>query len=216
MSVRCDSDAGSSDSSSATNGTILMGCDPTHILALHCSLPRYFQRSKTHGRRILLHPVHSLVLAAHCAKLPSLPSSAKSSDGSIDSLPVVPIRVPSPEAFVFLDRWLYTHDNERLVKTLLHPQQHRASGDAELDDFYMHHPLPTTLSALTSAALELHAAFLASRAVSLLRLKQHAGFLQAFWANLHALGVSDDSLSETLDVAWEIILAALILRTCRI
>ncbi|KAJ6565631.1 hypothetical protein DFH09DRAFT_1314926 [Mycena vulgaris] len=66
------------------------------------------------GERDVTHtilPVHVLVLAAHCAKLPRLPpwAPAGSSRAASATLPVLPLTLPSPHAFAILHAFMYTH-----------------------------------------------------------------------------------------------------------
>ncbi|KAJ6573022.1 hypothetical protein DFH09DRAFT_1312303 [Mycena vulgaris] len=56
-------------------------------------------------------PVHAVMLAAHCTKLPRLPPSAPagSSRTASATLPVLPRTLPSLHAFAILHAFMYTH-----------------------------------------------------------------------------------------------------------
>jgi hypothetical protein len=89
------------------------GVCPTHMLAVYSSRPT------TSPRKVTLFPTHQLVLAAHCANLPALPaSSATHHAGTSATVPVVPLCLPSPEAFPLLQSYLYTKNTENLSNVL--------------------------------------------------------------------------------------------------
>ena len=89
------------------------GVCPTHMLAVYSSRPT------ASPRKVTLFPTHQLVLAAHCANLPALPtSSATHSAGTSATVPVVPLCLPSPEAFPLLQSYLYTKNTENLSNVL--------------------------------------------------------------------------------------------------
>jgi hypothetical protein len=108
---------------------------PTHVLGLH-------------GKRVLTGPitqtqiltsfipVHSLVLAANCAKLPPFPPSnervTRNSDGREFILPVVPFLLSSRLCFPMLLEYLYRksrlHLLARLFKTSEYPSEFNAAS----------------------------------------------------------------------------------------
>lgn len=90
------------------------GVCPTHMLAVYSSRP-----TTASPRKVTLFPTHQLVLAAHCANLPALPaSSATHTAGTSATVPVVPLCLPSPEAFPLLQSYLYTKNTENLSNVL--------------------------------------------------------------------------------------------------
>jgi len=173
---------------------------PTHFLALSTN-----SKSQTSsGDQLPLVPTHSLVLAAHCASLPRIPPSNPQANGNTVTIPVLPLAVPSPQAFQTLHQFLYTHNVASLLHSLL-PS------------------LPSTfLSTLSSSAIhstlasgpKLHQ--LSSHCFSNAQhgqptqiLMGHAQHITALWRNAIALGVHDKDLWDVIDLAWEIVLGSL-------
>ncbi|KAF8882467.1 hypothetical protein BD779DRAFT_1543443 [Infundibulicybe gibba] len=93
----------------------LLACPlpPTHLLAV-----------RTQGsKRAIAYPTHLPVLAAHCAALPTLPSSraAPNPDTSVHALPLVHITLPAPHLFPRLLAYLYTKHPRALFPVLPPP-----------------------------------------------------------------------------------------------
>ncbi|KIM48682.1 hypothetical protein M413DRAFT_437866 [Hebeloma cylindrosporum] len=103
---------------------------PSHLLAIPSTIP---SANGTSRQKITLYPTHEIVLAANCTSLPSMPkSSAATAEGNTRrtvTLPIVGLRVPSPEAFPLLHAYLYTHDLPALQNMLL-PAEWAANVDA--------------------------------------------------------------------------------------
>ncbi|KAF7342068.1 hypothetical protein MVEN_01794100 [Mycena venus] len=98
------------------NDVVAAAC-PTHILAVYNDAPLGFGQK----RHVSLFPVHDLVLRVHCAGLPALPLSQPSTSSSHATIPIVPLRLPSPETFPLLHAYLYTHQPATLLASLAHP-----------------------------------------------------------------------------------------------
>ncbi|THV05706.1 hypothetical protein K435DRAFT_789975 [Dendrothele bispora CBS 962.96] len=93
---------------------------PTHMLAI------YGRPSPTKKTQVKLFPVHAMVMAAHCARLPPFASSP-----NVDSVvspspvphettvPVRPICLPHPQSFSALLQFLHTCRPEVLYKVFL-------------------------------------------------------------------------------------------------
>lgn len=93
---------------------------PSHLLAIPSTVP---SSNGTSRQKITLYPTHEIVLAANCGSVPTMPkSSAATAEGNTRrtvTLPVVGLRVPSPEAFPLLHSYLYTHELSALRNLLL-------------------------------------------------------------------------------------------------
>lgn len=97
------------------NDAVAAAC-PTHVLAVYSSTPA----PPSQKRKVTLFPAHDLLLAAHCANLPALPASKLSTSScATATLPVVPLCLPSAEAFPFLQAYLYTKSTASLFTSLL-------------------------------------------------------------------------------------------------
>jgi len=98
------------------NDVVAAAC-PTHMLAVYNDAPLALGQK----RHVSLFPVHDLVLRVHCANLPLLPLSRPSASSSHATIPVVPLRLPSPETFPLLHAYLYTQQPTTLLASLAHP-----------------------------------------------------------------------------------------------
>ena len=154
---------------------------PTHLLAVHTKPTT----------RVSLFPVHAIVLAAHCARLPPFPQSGSRTPaeaGSKISLPVTPFCLPNPETFSIILYYLYTKRVDRLFSALLPlPLQGRKSIDQ--------------LSRTYSSTFTVQA------------LLSHAAKVHGLWSNVAALGIFDGRLWQVIEVAWEVLLKALAVST---
>ncbi|KAF9078622.1 hypothetical protein BDP27DRAFT_1309890 [Rhodocollybia butyracea] len=84
-------------------------------------------------------PVHSLVLAAQCARLPELRTPKHAVSHTL-SLPVIPLAVPSPAAFTILRTFMYDHRLDAVLKALFpcHPASSRTSSGHNLQTLTTH------------------------------------------------------------------------------
>ncbi|KAH7928837.1 hypothetical protein BV22DRAFT_1003883 [Leucogyrophana mollusca] len=173
---------------------------PTHMLAVYARQP---SSSSAVRRRVTLFPTHSIVLAAHCANLPSLPPYAPTSvpdaPGSSISIPVVPLCIPSPDTFSRLSNFLYTKRVDHLLASLL-PCPPPAS---------LCSPSLNSSEAAQSFSAKLAATYTAQALLS------HAMTVHGLWRNACALGVSDERLWGAMDVAWEVLLGSLAVATAK-
>ncbi|KAJ7441210.1 hypothetical protein FB451DRAFT_1298914, partial [Mycena latifolia] len=174
---------------------------PTHALAIAAAPAKgsHPERDAPHA----IFPVHAVVLAAHCAKLPRLPPAPPPAPSRAASatLPVLPLTLPSPQAFAILHAFLYTHRLAPALASLLplppaflEPLTH-ASLTAALDSPSTRHALAAHLCAAASGNLSV--------------LMGHAGHVKELWQDMVALGVYDAELWDALDLAWEVVLGAL-------
>ncbi|CAE6429473.1 unnamed protein product [Rhizoctonia solani] len=165
---------------------------PTHLLCVFN--PHAGKASKGH-----LFPAHSLVLASQCSKFPQVGPATRTIDHERGTtrLPVVPLPVPHPASFGFLNAYLYTRRVDKVLATLI--------------------PLPTQILASISAGManqpacgaipQLSAAM--SRTFTLPALVDRAGVIHGMWSNCKALGVDDDRLWKVLELAWDIVVASI-------
>ncbi|KIJ36203.1 hypothetical protein M422DRAFT_179763 [Sphaerobolus stellatus SS14] len=153
---------------------------PSHLFAIY---------SKT-SSHVSIHPAHALILAAHCANLPSLPPSTSSpaADSLPDelklTLPVVPLCLPSPPNFPMLLHYLYTKKIDHLLASLL----------------------PAT-SFSTSSMDQMTSNFAATFTIQ--ALLTHAARVHGLWSNVVALGVFDEKLWKAMEMVWDVLVGAL-------
>ncbi|KAF8134174.1 hypothetical protein K438DRAFT_1539197, partial [Mycena galopus ATCC 62051] len=176
---------------------------PTHALAIAPS-----SSSGEHDAPHAIFPVHAVVLAVHCAKIPCLPPSSRApSISAAVTLPVFRLALPSPQAFSILHAFMYTRRLDTALGTLL--------------------PMPPAfLESLSASTLQTSesvvAAALANPAVchtlaahlyslSGSNLIVHAVHVKELWQDMVALGMYDVALWSALDLAWEVVLGAMIL-----
>ncbi|KAF7344464.1 hypothetical protein MSAN_01928000 [Mycena sanguinolenta] len=152
---------------------------PTHALAISNSSPS--ESSDT----LLIFPIHALVLAAHCSKLPVLPPPAQRTSASVH-LPVLSLTVPSAPAFAILLAFMYSH---RL--------------DAVLDALF---PVPPFLLAQTHTQ---NAHLCAASKANVQVLMIHTAHVKDVWQDMVALGIDDVALWDTVELAYQIVLGAL-------
>ncbi|KAF5384075.1 hypothetical protein D9615_003424 [Tricholomella constricta] len=166
---------------------------PTHILAV--------SSSKNPSDQAMMFPVHSLVLASHCAQLPRLPPSHQQPHSPTVHLPVLPLSIPSPAAFAVLHSFMYHHRLEAVLKALFPmPSGFLQSVSHE-----------AVLGALASGSTlhQLSSYLCASASGNLSTLTTHTAHVKELWQDMAALGLHDPELWDTLDLAWEVVLGAL-------
>ncbi|KAF5337606.1 hypothetical protein D9758_014915 [Tetrapyrgos nigripes] len=175
---------------------------PTHALAVCPS------RSSGHDSQALIIPVHHLILAAHCARLPTLPPSPFQTRGrDYLDLPVVPISLPSPHAFTLIHKYLYTHSLDDVLKSLIPlPSSFLPSSSTPSLNRETLCTLMTSESTLSSLSHHL-----AEHALhNLSTLMTHVTHVKDFWQTLVVLGVYDWALWDVVDLAWDVCLGGLV------
>ncbi|PFH53471.1 hypothetical protein AMATHDRAFT_54553 [Amanita thiersii Skay4041] len=172
---------------------------PTHMLAVYGPLPK---QNPSARRRVTLYPAHSLIFAAHCAKLPPFSPvllPAREAEGDVPqevTVPIQPLLLPSPQTYALLTAFLYTKRVDVLLRTLMPPGC----------------PLPLKLEDKSQTALQSFAARLAGTYTPQMLLQQTMT-VQGLWQNVCALGVFDDELWDTMDLAWKVLLTAISIST---
>ncbi|KAF8182992.1 hypothetical protein K438DRAFT_1839403 [Mycena galopus ATCC 62051] len=175
---------------------------PTHALAISPA------SSKSSSGKASIFAVHSVVLAAHCAKLPPLPPARAPSASGAVTLPVLPFALPSPPAFTILHAYMYTHRVDAVLAALLPlPSSFLAPLSASSGS-----GAASTIAAALASPPHLHtlAAHLASHSSSnISTLLEHAAHVKELWQDMVALGMYDPPLWSALDLAWEVVLGAM-------
>jgi len=173
---------------------------PSHFLALSTS-----SKSQTSmSDQLPLIPTHSLVLAAYCASLPRMPPSNSQPHGNTVTIPVLPLSVPSPQAFPTLHQFLYTHNVPGLLSSLL-----PSLPSAFLSTLSSSGIQSTLASGPKLHQLSAHCLSNSQHGQPTQILMAQAQHITALWRNAIALGVHDKDLWDAIDLAWEIVLGSL-------
>ncbi|KAI0363965.1 hypothetical protein BV20DRAFT_1039635 [Pilatotrama ljubarskyi] len=198
---------------------------PTHVLAILSSrsssstptVASFTDKASLPASATMpLYPVSALVLAAHCSLLPPLPQGLPSNGRRATlTLPVIPLTVPSPETFALLHAYLHTMRPDTLLASLLPgiassiPQMSAASSSAGSGKLVY-------VSQFSSERLLRLAHALAGAAFqrggpqgAMGGLMAHVKLINGLWQNVCALGVFDAELWGVMDLAWEVVLAAM-------
>ncbi|KAJ3826662.1 hypothetical protein F5878DRAFT_28136 [Lentinula raphanica] len=166
---------------------------PTHVLAVSSS-------KSPHESNALMIPVHSLVLAAQCARLPQLHTPNTPVSHTLN-LPVIPMSIPSPRAFTILRSFMYDHRLDRVLEALFPVP---SSFLANLS----HSGIRATMS--SGPALHQLSLYLCeASSQNLQTLTACTARVKDLWQDMVALGLFDTELWDTLDLAWEIVLGAM-------
>ncbi|KAF7343299.1 Clampless protein 1 [Mycena venus] len=178
---------------------------PTHALAI---APPAKSSSGERDAPQAIFPVHAVVLAAHCAKIPRLPSPPRTHSASASvTLPVLPLALPSPQAYSILHAFMYTHRLDAALASLL------PMPPAFLESLCSTSQTPASVvaAALNTPAVRhtLAAHLCASSGGNLSALMAHAGHVKELWQDMVALGMYDLALWDALDLAWEVVLGAM-------
>ena len=166
---------------------------PTHMAAVYSSAP-----SAPEPRRVTMYPVHQSILSLYCANLPVLPPSTPcpATPSSPFQVPVVPLALPHPESFPLLTQFLYLKDKQPLFQTFLGLIPVNEPGE----------DLDRTVTKYSTILAQNY---------TTQRLASQAAKLHGFWRNAYALGIFDVDLQVFFDLAWAVLMAALILSSSR-
>ncbi|CDO68613.1 hypothetical protein BN946_scf184996.g44 [Trametes cinnabarina] len=199
---------------------------PTHVLAILSSrssattptMASFADRSSLPASTTVpLYPASALVLAAHCALLPPLPQGLPPTGRRAAlTLPIIPLTIPSPESFPLLHAYLHTMRPDTLLASLLPalasslPQMPNASSSAGSNRSvyvaqFSADRLVRLAHTLAGAALQRGG----SQNTAIGVLMAHVKAVNGLWQNACALGVFDAELWGVMDLAWEVILAAM-------
>ncbi|KAI9056480.1 hypothetical protein FKP32DRAFT_1468529 [Trametes sanguinea] len=179
---------------------------PTHVLAILSSrssattptMASFADRSSLPASTTVpLYPASALVLAAL-------------------TLPIVPLTIPNPEAFPLLHAYLHTMRPDTLLASLLPalasslPQMSGASSSAGSNKVvyvaqFSADRLTRLAHGLAGAALQRSGSQSGAMGV----LMAHVKVVNGLWQDVCALGVFDAELWGVMDLAWEVVLAAM-------
>ena len=170
------------------NSTIIY---PTHMLAVTN------MQQPTNRRKVNLYPVHSLVLAAQCAKMPSFPPtptiSTDQQTHQVIKLPVLFITIPHPESFTALLVYLYCKDPVKLAKDLM--------------------PLPPPMTLFEDSSQVVQYATNLAMTFTDGALLRFASLIHGLWRNVCAFSIDNDTLWTAIDTLWEVFISALTMST---
>ncbi|KAJ3798073.1 hypothetical protein GGU11DRAFT_682331 [Lentinula aff. detonsa] len=180
---------------------------PTHMLAVYAPVPKKPENAPASWvppkTDVKMYPVHSLFMAAHCAKLgpfPPSPTAFESSPASNEprsiTLPVRPLCLPSPSTFPYLLHYFYLRREEVLF---------RAFFPCEFSTEFVENC--TSEEEIRSLATHIGRTFNPSV------ILKHAKVIHGVWQNACALGAFDDALWMAIDSAYEVIINALAIGT---
>jgi hypothetical protein len=176
---------------------------PTHILAI-CG-PKSSSASNQ-PPHIILQPTHRFILASQCTNLPEM------SDELTFSLVqptfcAVPLHLPHPTLFEPLHRYLYNHDTNQLLQSLLPPQCGEKGPKLYVEQFLTQsdslEEYQCSLSRVASLLSDL-----CSKNMLLFSIQR----LPAFKENVVALGIRDEDILRTISTASFVLRSALNLK----
>jgi len=176
---------------------------PSHMLAVY-GPPS--PKQPIERRKVTLYPAHSLIFAAYCSKLPpfppaGVPSPSQPSAPPELNVPVRPLCLPSPHTYPQLSCFLYTKRADILLQSLM-----PCLPPASLAQRQEKETSPQS-SQLVEFAAKLAGTYTTQA------LLQHTMTVHGLWQNVCALGIFDDGLWETVDLAWQILLTAIAIGT---
>ncbi|KAJ7711519.1 hypothetical protein B0H16DRAFT_1679053 [Mycena metata] len=172
---------------------------PTHALAIG-------SKGSKDSAPQLVFPVHAVVLAAHCANIPRFPAPPRSRASASVTLPILPLSLPSPQAYSILHGFMYTHRLDAALGALL------PFPPAFLETLA---PSPSSNAHLAAALAsgstrhQLGAHLCAASSGNLTTLMTHAAYVRELWQDMVALELYDPTLWDALDLAWEVVLGAM-------
>ncbi|KZT64111.1 hypothetical protein DAEQUDRAFT_718573 [Daedalea quercina L-15889] len=204
-----------------------LSCLPTHALAVHPpanpstgSPSERANRLDCRGREVTVRPIHAVVLAAHCGRLPAdMPKSRPRpppgkiiyAGGEIANgyrIPLVPFCVPEPEAFEPLVRYMYTHDTDELLNELVRMKvPFDVSGNRT--PLYASNPSLRQGVAQNQRLNRIASECFAYHDGDVSQMYQQAMFIEGFRRNAVAVAMSDEDMWETLQLAWEAVVRAM-------
>ncbi|KAJ7025413.1 hypothetical protein C8F04DRAFT_934641, partial [Mycena alexandri] len=122
------------------------------------------------------------------------------------TLPILPLSLPSPQAFAILHAFMYTHRIDAALGALL-----------PFPPTFLETLAPSSSTAAHLAAAlasgstrhQLNAHLCAASSGNLSTLMTHAAHVRELWQDMVALGLYDPTLWDALDLAWEVVLGAM-------
>jgi hypothetical protein len=178
---------------------------PSHMLAVYGPPSK---KGCTEKRKVTLYPAHSLIFAAYCSKLPpfppiGVPTTSQPGAPLELSVPIRPLCLPSPQTYPRLSSFLYTKHTDALLQSLMPCQPPTTLAQWQEQE--------QGISSQSSQLIEFSAKLAGTYTTQ--ALLQHTMTVHGLWQNVCALGIFDDSLWETIDLAWQILLTAIAIGT---
>ncbi|KAJ7716281.1 hypothetical protein B0H16DRAFT_1678426 [Mycena metata] len=170
---------------------------PTHALAIG-------SKGAKDSAPQLVFPVHAVVLAAHCANIPRFPAPPRSRASASVTLPILPLSLPSPQAFSILHAFMYTHRIDAALGALLPLPRLPRDPRAPLEQ-----RAPRRRARQRLHAPQLGAHLCAASSGNLSTLMTYAAHVRELWQDMVALGLYDPTLWDALDLASEVVLGAM-------
>ncbi|KAG8926339.1 hypothetical protein FRC03_005706 [Tulasnella sp. 419] len=144
-----------------------------------------------------LYPFHALVLVAHCATLPEIPTDISvmdAKDPGYLNLRVVGLSVPHLESFHLLFDYFYTKNFARFLAELI-----SLPSSA----------LPATSQKLTPDEKTEYVIRALSQTFTTGALVERLRFIHGLWCNVVKLGIHEEGVWKVMNTAWQIMVAAL-------
>ena len=168
---------------------------PTHMMAVHGPRPTNEPEAKT---KVTLYPVHSLILAAYCAKLPAFPppevaDPIETPTSRIFTLPTRPLYLHSPQTFSAILEYLYLRSPDILLQRLI--------------------PLPIPMVMVHKQEQHASLAQYIGNRLSVPALFCQVSVVHGIWQNTCALGIFDDHLWGVIGFAWKLAVTSLAVAT---
>jgi hypothetical protein len=157
---------------------------PTHLMAVYGS-----KKTLAKPTAVKLYPVHAIVFAANCARLPTLKRPAPHRSQTVQAR-VQRLCLPAPRLFPHVSTFLYTKQASILFSEPFLPRVFNPSRYTPAE----------------------FAAELGLKCSSQALIK-HIATVHGFWQNVCALGIFDQDLWIAMDLVWHILLAALAFST---
>lgn len=171
---------------------------PTHVLAIRSSASPRTEAAQAGGDQYNLFPIHSILLATYCSKFPALPSSDEDDEVfKILELPLIPFSLPSVSAFPVLLEFMYNPTADSVLQRLF-----RGGIPPSERDPLLVHERDALILVLTE---ELHSR--SNGEISF--LWEHVHRVWELWRDVCALGMTDETLWDAINIAWDSILGAL-------
>lgn len=193
--------------------------DPSHAFAVHSD-----PVSPNTKRKVSIQLCHGMLLAAHCSKLPPIPSPSDDDDFALHEdargrfarykLDVIPLRVPCAPLFPVLVTYLCTLDEKRLLNKLLGLRPVPVSSEP----VQLPTPAPSPphliqssdeVNRLTEDVGTLSAQLAALHADNVGALLFLSRAVWNLYRNAVALGVNETGLWTAMETAWTVLMGAL-------
>ncbi|KAG8840487.1 hypothetical protein FRB91_006036 [Serendipita sp. 411] len=172
---------------------------PSHVFALS------IQENLPNDSSMILWPIHDIIIASHCSRVSSLPSSSIITSNS-PTFNAVPLSVPYPSSLRLILRYLYTQDTASLFHSLLAPCIKHSPKHSRR---HLSRVIPR-ISIVKFPNLKLPTILAKHCPTSI--LSSRLQLVRRLWENAMALGIEDAQLWEVLNMVSNILVHALQIR----